>query len=353
VILSAASSLYGAVALRRRRWFARPSRQRRLGRAVVSIGNLSVGGSGKTPVVEHVVRLLQDAGERPAILSRGYARRIKSAAVTLVATGAQVVADLDHAGDEPLMLARTLPGVPVLVGADRFACGLQAEQRFDVTVHVLDDGFQHLKLWRDVNLLLIDEDDLAERVLPAGRLREPLSAAVAADAILMGSGEPSRFGRAVAALGVPTVFRTERTLVDVHMMSSGKVIEPQMVGPVFAVAGIAKPHRLFETLASRGWRLGGTLVFRDHHRFSQSDVSRISQAARDAQTHIVITTSKDAVRFEPLDYSPLALAVATIATGVEPASTFAAWLRDRLSRARAQLAGGARGPREAGGSTSP
>jgi tetraacyldisaccharide 4'-kinase len=338
VILSAASSLYGAVALERRRWFARTSRQRRLGRPVVSVGNLSVGGSGKTPTVEHVVRVLRDAGERPAILSRGYGRRIKDSAVTIVSTTSRVVADLDHAGDEPLMLARALPGVPVLVGADRFRCGQLAEQRLDITVHVLDDGFQHLRLRRDVNLLLIDEDDLAERVLPAGRLREPVSAAAAADALLTGSGDPTRLGRAVAALGVPTIFRTERKLLAVRMMSSGKAIEPPMVGPVFAVAGIAKPHRLFETLASAGWRLGGTLVFRDHHRFSQSDVSRITQAARDAQTHIVITTAKDAVRFEPLDCSPLALAVATIATAVEPASSFAPWLIDRLSRARAELA---------------
>lgn len=351
MLLSAASSIYGAVALKRRRWYARPSRQRHLGRPVISVGNLSVGGSGKTPLVEHLVRLLAEAGERPVILSRGYARRINTTGVTIVSTPAKVLADLDHAGDEPLMLARALPGVAVLVGANRYECGRLAEERMDVTVHVLDDGFQHLKLWRDVNFLLVDEDDLTDRVLPAGRLREPLAAAASADAILVGGGDPAPLAEAVKGFGVPTVFQMRRALVDVHMMSSGKIIEPSMVGPVFAVAGVARPQRLFETLASAGWRLGGSLVFRDHHRFTQSDVTRITQAARDAQTHIVVTTTKDAVRLEALDRTSLALAVAAIRTTVEPSDAFRRWLLDRLSHVRA-AAGTSRPDRGPGGSTS-
>ena len=153
--LSAASSLYGAVASRRRAWYVRsPDRQRRLRQPVISVGNLSVGGSGKTPVVAHLARMLQAFGERPAILSRGYGRRVQDDGVTVVSDGTQVRADFDHAGDEPLMLARALPGVPVVVASERHLAGRLAESQLGATVHLLDDGFQHVQLWRDINLLV-------------------------------------------------------------------------------------------------------------------------------------------------------------------------------------------------------
>ena len=336
MILPAASAVYGAVALKRRQWYARyPSRQRRLRHPVISVGNLTVGGSGKTPIVEHLVRRLLEAGERPAILTRGYARRIESDGVTVVSDAQGVCADLDHSGDEPLMLARALPGVPVLVGTDRYLSGRLAEERLGVTVHVLDDGFQHLTLWRDVNLLVVETADLAERVLPAGRLREPVSAGAAADAVLTGEIDEASLSRIREELRVSTVFRAQRTLGPVSMLSSGVTVEPVSIGPVFAFAGIARPQRLFDDLTAAGWRLGGTLLFRDHHRFTQADVARIALAAGLVQTHVVITTAKDAVRLEPLDCTPLALGVPQIACSVEPQPEFSAWLFSRLARARA------------------
>ncbi len=173
MILTAASSLYGAAASWRRRWYARdPGRQRHLSRPVVSVGNLCAGGSGKTPVVEQIARVLVDRGERPAILTRGYARRRALDGVTVVSDGSKILAGLETAGDEPLMLARALPGVPVLVAADRYLAGRLAERQLGATVHLLDDGFQHLALARDVDLLLVAEEDLTDRMLPAGRLRE-------------------------------------------------------------------------------------------------------------------------------------------------------------------------------------
>src|SRR5205085_10887183 len=153
---------YGAAAAWRRAWYtAEPRRRRRLDRPVISVGNLRVGGSGKTPIVAYIARLLSAAGERPAILTRGYARRVARDGVTIVSDGTRVVADLDSAGDEPLMLAQGLPAVPVLVGADRYLSGRLAERRLGATVHLLDDGFQHLELAREVDLLLVSEDDLA------------------------------------------------------------------------------------------------------------------------------------------------------------------------------------------------
>ena len=132
-----------------------PSRRRRLSQPVVSVGNLRVGGSGKTPIVAHIARLLLERGERPAILTRGYARRCRPDGVTVVSDGTTILAGIESAGDEPLMLARALPGVPVLVGANRYLSGRLAEERFGATVHLLDDGFQHLELARDVDLLLV------------------------------------------------------------------------------------------------------------------------------------------------------------------------------------------------------
>ena len=198
------SAAYSAAAAWRRAWYARdPSRRHRLVCPVVSVGNLRVGGSGKTPMVGYIARLLVERGERPAVLTRGYGRRRHRDGVTIVSDGVRVCADLDEAGDEPLMLARALPGVSVLVGDDRYLCGLLAERRLGATVHLLDDGFQHLELERDVDLLLVAEDDLQDRPLPAGRLREGLAAGAAADAALITAGYDTaaeRIGRACSSI---------------------------------------------------------------------------------------------------------------------------------------------------------
>src|SRR5262249_36475033 len=146
------------------------SRSRRLSRPVISVGNLRVGGTGKTPVAAVVAQALLAAGERPAILTRGYARRAPADGVTVVSDGRTILTGVDAAGDEPLMLARALPDAMVLVGANRYLSGRLAEERLGATVHVLDDGFQHLELARDVDLLVVSEDDLNDQPLPFGRL---------------------------------------------------------------------------------------------------------------------------------------------------------------------------------------
>lgn len=353
--LSAASSLYGAVASRRRAWYVQsPGRQRRLQHPVISVGNLSVGGSGKTPVVAHLALMLQALGERPAILSRGYGRRVQDDGVTVVSDGTQIRSDFDHAGDEPLMLARALPGVPVVVASERHLAGRLAESQLGATVHLLDDGFQHVQLWRDINLLLIDPADLSEPVLPAGRLREPLSAAQSADAVLSTSDDPEVIAAMPARLGVADVFSIARRLDPVRMLSSGTIVEPATVGPVFVVAGIARPQRLLDDLAAAGWKVAGSLLFRDHHRFRAADVTRMAEAAREAQTHVIITTAKDAIRLEGLNPSSLALAVAPLSASVVPAEPFGDWLGERLRRARqSQTSSGGVQPRDGGRASAP
>jgi tetraacyldisaccharide 4'-kinase len=334
VILSAVSSLYGAIAVQRRRWYAADaSRSGRLRHPVISVGNLRVGGSGKTPTVAYLARLLIDAGERPAILSRGYGRRRASGGVTVVSDGRRILTDVDHAGDEPLMLARMLPGAAVLVGADRYLSGRFGEERLAVTIHLLDDGFQHVALYRDINLLMADGADLSDRVLPAGRLREPLSAARAADGVRTSETSQERTADLRDALGVPTIFQVRRELGAVRWMNGAAASPPSRDRAMLAVAGIARPQRFFDDLTAAGWRLGGVLRFRDHHRYDASDLDRIARAAREIQAEAIVTTEKDAVRLEAIA-GALPFAVAPMTVTIEPAS-FRQWLADRLRDARA------------------
>lgn len=331
-MIRALSTAYGAVASWRRAWYARDgSRRRALARPVVSVGNLRVGGSGKTPVVEYIARLLVAAGERPAILTRGYARRTERDGVTVVSDGSRLLADLDTAGDEPLMLARALPGVPVLVGADRHLSGTLAERRFEATVHVLDDGFQHFELARDVDLLVADEEDAVDQPMPGGRLRERVSAAAAADAALVAAGYAAAAERIGRALGVPRVFRMVRSIGPPRMLAAPRdpVVVPTQ-SRVFVVTGIARPERFHADVGAAGWEIAGTMTFRDHHRFSLRDLRKITSAARDAHCSIVLTTEKDAVRLTPLPLGELPIAAVPLVTLVEPEEQFRDWLVDRL-----------------------
>jgi tetraacyldisaccharide 4'-kinase len=325
------SAAYGAAAAWRRAWYARhPERQHRLARPVVSVGNLRVGGTGKTPIVEHLARLLIAHGERPAILTRGYGRRSAAAGVTVVSDGMRVLAGVDAAGDEPLMLARAVPGVIVAVGANRFLSGCLAERRLGATVHILDDGFQHFELARDVELLVTGEDDLHDRPLPAGRLREPLAAARHAHAAIVDVGYLPAAERVGRALEVAQVFRGTRILGPPRMVPSRDTVVVPEHSRVFATAGIARPERFFSDIVAAGWQLVGTMPFRDHHRFTGRDVDRIARAAKSAAAAIILTTDKDAVRWAACDLADLPIASVPLTATVEPSEQFRQWLFERL-----------------------
>lgn len=326
------STVYGAAAAWRRAWYTRePTRQRRLDRPVISVGNLRVGGSGKTPIVEYIARLLVCAGERPAILTRGYARRIARDGVTVVSDGTRLLAGLDSAGDEPLMLATSLSGVPVLVGADRYLSGRLAERRLGATVHLLDDGFQHLQLARDVDLLLVSEDDLDDRPLPAGRLRERLAAAAAADAALVTAGYDSAAERVARGCGIGRAFRVTRAIGAPRTITGARdtVVVPP-ASRVFVVAAIARPDRFVADIAAAGWEISGVLSFRDHHRFDARDLARIEAEARAKRSAVVLTTEKDAVRLAACHLGDLPIAAVPLVVGVEPRDGFRDWLLERI-----------------------
>jgi tetraacyldisaccharide 4'-kinase len=337
------SAMYGAVATWRRRWYAgRPSRVRRLSRPVISVGNLRVGGTGKTPIVAHLAALLLANGERPAILSRGYGRTGGTRGVTVVSTPDAVLADVASAGDEPLMLARALPGVSVLVSPSRYAAGVRAEHDFGATVHLLDDGFQHVQLARDVDLLLVGDDDLHDRVLPSGRLREPLVNARVAHAALVTTDHPDRAATVAHQLGLATSFRVVRQLQPLVRCSGSRAASSvsgtgSIDAPprrVFAFAGVARPERLFRDLENAGYTLAGRHAFGDHHVYSQADVEHIAQSVRATGAAFAVTTAKDAVRLEALDTSAVEIAIAPLVAVIEPQDAFTSWLMTHLTRAR-------------------
>jgi tetraacyldisaccharide 4'-kinase len=335
LILLTASVIYGTVAGWRRRWYARdPGRRRGLRQPVISVGNLSVGGSGKTPIVAHLARMLTEYGERPAVLSRGYGRRLIRDGVTVVSDGVAVLGDVDSAGDEPLMLARMLPGVPVVVSASRYLAGRLAEDKLGANVHLLDDGFQHVELKRDIDLLVTSEEDLTDRPMPRGRLRESLAAAAVADASLVATADEGVAARVGRSLGVTTVFRIVRALGVPRSIATGETVVVPAGEPVFAVAGIARPERFFTALTLAGWKIAGTMAFRDHHVFTDRDVDRAAAAARSAAASIVMTTEKDAVRLAGCDCGGLNIVAVPLAVTVEPEAAFVDWLRTRLQAAR-------------------
>ncbi len=303
----------------------------RLQRPVVSVGNLAMGGTGKTPLVAYVARLLQDAGQRPSILSRGYARTRPDDGVTVVSDGVRLRADIERAGDEPLMLARRLPRVPVLVSPNRYLAGLLAERHLGVTVHILDDGFQHLGLARDVDLLIVDPADLQRpRVLPAGRLRESADAARHAHALLITGSDDDP--QAVAdRYGVGRGFSLIREVGPaLEDRPDGMEVVPRGTR-VLIVSGIAHPARFEQEAREAGFDVAGTQAFRDHHPFSPADVADIARRAAGARADLVLTTEKDLMRLLPLRPWPFRVAVRPLSVRVEP-SSFGEWLLGQLPR---------------------
>jgi tetraacyldisaccharide 4'-kinase len=330
------SSVYAAVARRRRRYYAaRPYLQRRLSQPVISIGNIAAGGRAKTPLAALVAARLRDMGERPAILSRGYARRLAPDGVVVVRDPSGIRADLDRAGDEPLMLARQLEGIAVLVSSSRYLAGHLAERCFGCTVHVLDDGFQHFDLGRDADLLVLERQDVDRaRTLPSGHLREPVDAARAADVFIaldVPEGDVSSVES--VAQGRP-VWRARRRPGQARLSGSDATRLTPAAGPVVAVAGIARPAAFFRDLRSAGWTIARELPYRDHHPFSRRDIQTMTAAARDTQAAVILTTEKDLVRMLP--FRPFAMPVAYVPLTVEidPCGALDAWLRGTLARAR-------------------
>lgn len=280
--LHPAAWLYGAaVHVKNRLYDGGVLRPQRLAWPVVSVGNLSAGGSGKTPVVIALVEELTKRGIACDVLSRGYGRQ--SSGVRVVVPDGTA----EEFGDEPLLIVRRA-GVPVVVGEGRYAAGLTAERLPPFSslgrIHILDDGFQHRKLARNFDLVLLDTEDLDDAMLPQGRLREPLSSLARADAIGVTQDLHTRYG-----MGEPQ-WRIRRTL---------RLDERAAKYPV-VFCGIAKPRQFFRGLADLGVIAASTVAFRDHHRFTARDIGRLRQLCASTNADGFLTTEKDLLRLGEL-----------------------------------------------------
>lgn len=288
-----------------------------------------MGGRGKTPLVTLVARLLLEAGERPAILSRGYARRLREDGVVIVSDGTHLCADLDRSGDEPMMLARAVPGAAVLVCEQRAIAAALAERVLGATVHVLDDGFQHRSMRRDLDLVAIAPDDLRDRRFPFGRLRDSPSALRRADAVIVDGpvGEVDR-----SHWTCPTFAMTRR-------LGTPQPIDPTQPAPppgapVVALAGIADPDRFSRALELAGWKVTALVAFRDHHHYKPADLERAVRTMRETGAVGILTTEKDAVRLRPLRPLPAPIAAVPLLVAIDPEREFRSWLLTSIRDAK-------------------
>jgi tetraacyldisaccharide 4'-kinase len=301
--LNPLASIYGGVVGTRNALYERRIlRARRLQGPVVSVGNLSAGGSGKTPFVILLGELLKTRGVKFDVLSRGYGR--ESRGVLLVDPGGFA----QQFGDEPLLIARKLE-VPVIVGEDRYAAGQFAESRFGPQLHLLDDGFQHRALARDFDIVLVTPQDATDRLLPAGRLREPLRSLSRADAVVLSGGAAAES------------FPLERKLV----WRVRRGITPQNVPPrPIVFCGIARPQSFVLQLRAANIDPVAEAFYRDHHAYTEKDVRELLELKGRSEAGGFVTTEKDAVNLgpylsalEPLSVVPVRMQLDDAANGLD------------------------------------
>jgi tetraacyldisaccharide 4'-kinase len=316
--------------MRERRLGSRAEPVRKLRWPVVSIGNLSTGGAGKTPLTIALAKALAERGFHVDVLSRGYGRKGEFA--LRVAAGGTA----EEFGDEPLLIAQQA-AVPVYVAPERFAAGRLAEtdaaavaflgEQQKLVVHLLDDGFQHRQLARDLDILLLDRQDWHDLLLPAGNLREPLSAIRRASVVVLPSSDAGLADELRAWGWTGPIWRVQRTMEA-----------PQVDGPVLAFCGIARPEQFFAGLVAEGLQIAARKVFPDHAAYKASDLDRLIADARTAGAVALVTTEKDLVRMGALASTfsaDLPLKAARLRSCIEDQAQAIDWLVARLQTAAA------------------
>jgi tetraacyldisaccharide 4'-kinase len=330
-------------------------RRGRLPCPVVSVGNLTVGGTGKTPAVELVARWLVEDGRRVAVVSRGYGRRAE-APVELVSDGGEPRLPAERAGDEPLLLARRLPGVGVVVGADRLAAGQWAVAHLRPDVVLLDDGFQQRRLLKDAEVVCLDARAPwgPGGLFPRGTLRESPAALARAHLVIAtrAAGRPD-LGPLVEEIrrhaGPAPCLAADYAVEGVEDLASG-ARHPDVVlrgRAVLAFAGIAEPERLAETLAAHGAAVRDLVAFPDHHAYEPEDLVALARRARAVGAAVMVTTEKDGVRLRVPgglgSWSPALPSVWALGVRLVPLASPEAWraaLLARVDAARRDSGGG-------------
>ncbi len=299
---------YGLLVFLRKALFAAGIlRRKTLSERVISVGNLTVGGTGKTPAVMNIAGAMLRNGRHPVVISRGYGRKEESD-ITVVSDGARVCVDTANGGDEPVLIAAKMNGVPVVAGSDRFRAGLFARDRFRIDTIILDDAFQHIRLRRDLDIVLLDA--VAPfgngRLFPAGILREPLSGLGRAQAVLLTglerAGNLESLKRTISSFTRAKIFTSHVAATGLLDVVSGeqKPLSALRGTGAIALAGIARPGRFISLLQSLGAEIRSECLFPDHYAYSKSDLASIFQIAADKKASMIVTTEKDGVRLRSL-----------------------------------------------------
>lgn len=274
-------------------------RTRSLDRPVISVGNITVGGTGKTPTAILLAKLLMIRGKRVAVLSRGY-RSKPGREARIVSDGTSLLLSPEEAGDEPYLMARSVPGLMVIIGADRYSAGLLAQQRLNPDIFILDDGFQHLRLRRDLNILLLDCRNPFgnSRTLPAGFLREPVAASARADLVIH-----TRCNEGNGRVTLPNIpsCRSMHVLTGASRLKDGAFIpfDDFTEKRGLAFAGIAEPTAFFDALRKEGLAIVATQSFCDHAAYGEEEIETLCRLRDAAAAEYLITTEKDAVKLTP------------------------------------------------------
>lgn len=307
VALSPLGGLYGLAIKARRNLYRRGLLSvRRINVPVISVGNLTMGGTGKTPLVSWIARKLADANQRVCILTRGYGRAHPQKRV-VVSDGAEILSEAEQAGDEAFLLAESLQRrAAVISDADRGSAAIWAIENLASDVFILDDGFQNLGLARNLDIVTIDATNPwgNRRLLPAGILRESPEELARADCIVLTRVDESHRIRELEreinelSKGRP-VFRSRINIRGLRPVNAeGGSVSPEEINSSIAAAfcGIGNPHSFFTQLQSADYHLGFTQIFRDHHTYTQADIDRVTRAAIAAGAKVLLTTAKDEVK---------------------------------------------------------
>jgi len=323
--LTLASALYRRFTILRYQFYQRGLiSSRKLSIPVVSVGNVTVGGTGKTPTTLYLARLLYNQGKRVVVLSRGY-KGSASQKVNVVSDGKQVMLSPDEAGDEPFLLAEKLPGIPVLTGKDRGLLAEYAQREFTAEVIILDDGFQHLKLQRDLDIVLLDgENPLGNGfLLPRGSLREPAELLTRAHLFLVTELRAEKDGEAIKHLirlynrSAP-IFFARYVPVTLEGLRQGEKLPLEYLRgkKVVAVAGVARPESFPRLLVELGAQVERTVFFPDHHRYYAQDLHKVEGRS------VIVITEKDAVKIRSLALPERPIVVLGIELRIEQAAEF-------------------------------
>ena len=347
IILAPMGALYSAITRARLALYRRGALPtHKINSPVISVGNITTGGTGKTPLVEWVARTAESFGRKPCVLTRGYGREDAGKRV-IVSDGERVLADAKEGGDEPRLLAETLRGIAAVVSdADRVSAARWAAENLKSDLFILDDGFQHLRLARDLDLVAVDATNPwgGGRLLPAGRLREPLKGLKRADLLILTRAEQAadvdslRKQAERLSGGRPVILSRTRTravrLLDETMMR-GNALEvpshPSPSRPVAAFCAVGNPSAFFAHLRADGFVLNHTRAFPDHYVYKQADVDALAAEAKRLGAGALVTTVKDAVKLRSLDFE-LPCYVLDIELTFDDEEKLTGMLREAMSR---------------------